>query len=196
MATRRNPSQGQIRIIGGDFRGRKLPVRSAEGLRPTSDRMRETLFNWLQFDIAGMTCLDVFAGTGALGLEALSRGAARVDFLELDADNAKQLQQNIQTLKVDHATLTQTDSLHWLQQACSQPYDLIFLDPPFGKGLMQPALDAIFQQKWIQTDQAWLYLEQEKSLNWPLLPDNWQLYREKTTSQVKMSLWHSLGNPV
>ncbi|PLA74231.1 16S rRNA (guanine(966)-N(2))-methyltransferase RsmD [Hydrogenovibrio sp. SC-1] len=196
MAVRRNPSQGQIRIIGGDFRGRKLPVRSAEGLRPTSDRMRETLFNWLQFDIAGMTCLDVFAGTGALGLEALSRGASRVDFLELDADNVKQLQQNIQTLNINHATLTQTDSLQWLQQACTQPYDLIFLDPPFGKGLMQPVLDTIFQQKWIQNNQAWLYLEQEKSLNWPLLPSNWQLYREKTTSQVKMSLWHSSGNPV
>jgi 16S rRNA (guanine966-N2)-methyltransferase len=196
MATRRNPSQGQIRIIGGDFRGRKLPVRSAEGLRPTSDRMRETLFNWLQFDIAGMTCLDVFAGTGALGLEAVSRGAAQVDFLELDAHNAKQLQQNIQTLKIDHATLKQTDSLQWLQQACSKPYDLIFLDPPFGKGLMQPVLEAIFQQNWIQNNQAWLYLEQEKSLDWPSLPDNWQLYREKTTSQVKMSLWHSLGNPV
>lgn len=182
--------QGQIRLIGGDFRGRKLPVRTAEGLRPTSDRMRETLFNWLQFEIPGMRCLDAFAGTGALGLEALSRGAAEVDFLELDVQNAKQLQQNLQTLKIENAQLNKTDSLQWLQQSCSKPYDLIFLDPPFQKGLMQPALDAIFQQKWIKNNQAWLYLEQEKALDWPVLPDDWQLYREKTTAQVKMSLWH------
>lgn len=182
--------QGRVRLIGGDFRGRKLPVRTAEGLRPTSDRMRETLFNWLQFEIPGMQCLDAFAGTGALGLEALSRGAAQVDFLELDAQNAKQLQQNLQTLKIENAQLNQTDSLQWLQQSCTKPYDLIFLDPPFEKGLMQPVLDAIFQQKWIKNNQAWLYLEQEKALDWPALPEDWQLYREKTTAQVKMSLWH------
>lgn len=104
--------------------------------------------------------------------------------------NAKQLQQNLQTLKIENAQLNQTDSLQWLQRLCPKPYDLIFLDPPFEKGLMQPALDAIFQQKWIKNNQAWLYLEQEKALDWPVLPDDWQLYREKTTAQVKMSLWH------
>lgn len=195
MASSPKSSQGMVRIIAGDFRGRKLPVRSADGLRPTSDRMRETLFNWLQFEVAGMRCLDAFAGTGALGLEALSRGASQVDFLELDAQNVQQLQRNLDTLKIQQANIYQTDTLQWLQQPAVQPYDLIFLDPPFHQALMQPALEAIFQQNWLKNHQAWLYLEQEKPLNWPSLPDTWQLYRDKTTSQVKMSLWHLHDQP-
>lgn len=195
MAANPKSSQGTVRIIAGDFRGRKLPVRSANGLRPTSDRMKETLFNWLQFEVAGMRCLDAFAGTGALGLEALSRGAAQVDFLELDTQNVQQLQRNLDTLKIQQANVYQTDTLQWLQQPSVQPYDLIFLDPPFHQALMQPALEAIFQQNWLKNHQAWLYLEQEKPLNWPQLPDTWQLYREKTTPQVKMSLWHSHAQP-
>ena len=195
MANKVNSAQGSVRIIAGDFRGRKLPVRIANGLRPTSDRMKETLFNWLQFEIAGKRCLDAFAGTGALGLEALSRGAVQVDFLELDVLNAQQLRQNLQSLKIDRANIYQADSLQWLKKPPEVTYDLIFLDPPFQHGLMQPVLDTIFEQNWLKNNQAWLYLEQEKSLDWPVLPDNWQLYREKTTSQVKMSLWHSHDNP-
>lgn len=194
MANKVNSAQGSVRIIAGDFRGRKLPVRIANGLRPTSDRMKETLFNWLQFEIAGKRCLDAFAGTGALGLEALSRGAAQVDFLECDVLNAQQIRQNLQSLKIDRANIYQADSLQWLKKPPEVTYDLIFLDPPFQHGLMQPVLDTIFEQNWLKNNQAWLYLEQEKSLDWPVLPDNWQLYREKTTSQVKMSLWHSHDN--
>jgi len=184
-----NKTTGNLRIIGGDFRGRKLPVLSADGLRPTSDRVRETVFNWLQFDIAGTDCLDVFAGSGALGLEALSRGANSVCFLELNKENAQQIKQNLITLKVSNADVIQTDSLQWLQQVSPKTFDVVFLDPPFHRGLMQPAVDLIFQQSYVKTSQAWLYLEQERSLDWPKLPEGWRCHREKTTAEVKYGVF-------
>ena len=180
---------GEVRIIGGDWRGRKLPVVMAEGLRPTSDRVRETVFNWLQFDVPGARCLDVFAGSGALGFEALSRGASEVTFLELAANNAKQLQANAKILKTEKARVIQTDSLLWLEQPPEQPFDILFLDPPFNQGLMQSAVDKVFTSGIIQTDQAWLYLEQEKHLDWPTLPEGWICHREKSTSQVRFGLF-------
>jgi len=180
---------GEVRIISGDWRGRKLPVLSAEGLRPTSDRVRETVFNWLQFEVPGATCLDVFSGSGALSFEALSRGAKQATLLELDSANAKQLKQNLQTLKVTNATVHHTDSLQWLSQPASEAYDVIFLDPPFNKGLMQEAVDKLFTSGYIKGNQAWLYLEQEKRLDWPTLPDGWVCHREKSTSQVKFGLF-------
>lgn len=180
---------GEVRIIGGDWRGRKLPVLVADGLRPTSDRVRETVFNWLQFEVPGANCLDVFAGSGALGLEALSRGANHVTLLELNGENAKQLKQNLSTLKSKKAEVVQTDSLQWLAKPPSQTYDVIFLDPPFNQGLMQPAVDLIFKNDFLKTEQAWLYLEQEKQLAWPALPEGWLCFREKTTSQVKYALF-------
>lgn len=181
--------KGEVRIIGGDWRGRKLPVLVADGLRPTSDRVRETVFNWLQFEVPGANCLDVFAGSGALGLEALSRGASHVTLLELNGENVKQLKQNLKTLKVEKAEVIQTDSLQWLAKQSIQPYDVIFLDPPFNQGLMQPAVDLIFKNGFLKTDQAWLYLEQEKQLDWPELPEGWACFREKSTSQVKYALF-------
>ncbi|MDG6773911.1 16S rRNA (guanine(966)-N(2))-methyltransferase RsmD [Thiomicrorhabdus sp. ZW0627] len=180
---------GEVRIIGGDWRGRKLPVLTAEGLRPTSDRVRETLFNWLQFEVPGASCLDVFAGSGALGFEALSRGAKQVTFLELAASNAKQLKTNLATLKADQAEVVQTDSLLWLSQTTGQAFEVIFLDPPFHQGLMQPAVDLLFKNGYAD-DSSWLYIEQEKQLDWPQLPEGWVCHREKTTSQVRFGLWY------
>lgn len=181
-------NKGEVRIIGGDFRGRKLPVLDAEGLRPTSDRVKETLFNWLQFEIPGATCLDVFAGSGALSFEAISRGAKQATLLELNKQNAQQLQQNLKALAVSNARVEQVDSLLWLSKPCEQTYDLVFLDPPFHKELMQTAIDLLFENGYLN-DQAWLYLEQEKQLDWPNLPEGWVNYREKTTSQVKYALF-------
>lgn len=189
-----NQAAGSLRIIGGDFRGRKLPVLMAEGLRPTSDRVRETLFNWLQFEIAGTDCLDVFAGSGALGLEALSRGAHSVCFLELNRGNAQQIQQNLTALNVSGSDVIQIDSLQWLKQMPPKVFDVIFLDPPFNQGLMQPAVDLIFQNHYVKTTQAWLYLEQEKALEWPRLPDGWVCHREKTTSEVRYGLFKFAGS--
>ncbi|WP_394700507.1 16S rRNA (guanine(966)-N(2))-methyltransferase RsmD [Thiomicrorhabdus sp.] len=179
---------GEVRIIGGDWRGRKLPVLQAEGLRPTSDRVRETLFNWLQFEVPGARCLDLFAGSGALGFEALSRGAHHVCFLELSADNAAQLEANATRLKCESSEVVRTDALRWLLEASERAFDIVFIDPPFHQGLMQPALDALFAHHWLAED-AWLYLEQEQDAEWPDLPEYCRLYREKTTSQVKYALF-------
>jgi 16S rRNA (guanine966-N2)-methyltransferase len=182
--------RGEVRIIGGDFRGRKLPVLQAEGLRPTSDRVRETLFNWLQFEVPNARVLDAFAGSGVLGVEALSRGAQSVRFIEKSADNARQLQQNIQTLNLsERADLVVGDALAHLSQPASEPFDILFFDPPFGKNLLAPALEQAFQNGWI-APYSWLYLEQERTADWPQLPEGWICHREKTTSQVKYGLFH------
>lgn len=188
-------SLGQVRIIGGDFRGRKLPVRSAEGLRPTPDRVRETLFNWLQFEIAGAVCCDAFAGSGVLGLEALSRGAVRVDFLESNVANARQLEQNAQTLQLAHADIHLVDSLVWLAKPATQTFDIVFIDPPFHANLVQPTVDLLFSNQWVKAQpdpnvrQAWLFLEQENTLAWPKLPSGWVCYREKRTAQTQYGLF-------
>lgn len=184
----RSAGQGEIRIIGGDLRGRKLPVLNADGLRPTSDRVRETLFNWLQFEVPGATCLDLFAGSGALSFEAISRGAKQAVLLELNSANAKQLKQNTQTLKLTNMTVEQTDSLAWLSQQACQTYDVVFIDPPFHKGLMQETVDLLFKNGYLH-DHSWLYIEQENSLEWPDLSEGWDCYREKKTSQVKFGLF-------
>jgi 16S rRNA (guanine966-N2)-methyltransferase len=189
---RNHDAGGQIRLIGGDWRGRKLPVLSAEGLRPTSDRVRETLFNWLQFDLPGARVLDAFAGTGALGLEALSRGAKTVTLVEAHGPAAKQLQANLNRLAVpaERGQTIQSSVLDWLATSRLEdrpPFEGVFLDPPFEQDLMQPTLDALGQGNWL-SDQAWLYLEQEKHADWPTLPDGWVLVKEKTTSQVRFGL--------
>ena len=180
-------SMGQLRIIGGDFRGRKLPVLDAEGLRPTSDRVRETLFNWLQFDIPGAHCLDLFSGSGALSFEAVSRGAKSATLLELNSANAKQLKVNLLQLKMEQARVYEVDSLQWLNQKAEQPYDVVFLDPPFHKGMMQTAVNLLFENGYV-TEHTSLYLEQEKGRDWPALPEGWHLKKEKKTSQVQFAL--------
>ncbi len=180
---------GDVRIIGGDWRGRKLPVLMADGLRPTSDRVRETVFNWLQFEVPGAHCLDVFSGSGALGFEALSRGAKSVTFLELSMPAAQQLKTNLKTLSSNAAQVIQGDSLKWLDQPAEQTFDIIFLDPPFNQGLMQRAVDKLFISGYVADNAAWLYLEQEKNLEWPKLPEGWICHREKTTAQVRFGLF-------
>lgn len=190
-ASRGQAKEGHVRLIGGDYRGRKLPVLDAEGLRPTSDRVRETLFNWLQFDVPGATVLDVFAGSGALGFESLSRGAKRVVMLELSAANAKQLKTNVNTLKAEQAEVVQTDSLQWLSSSNSETFDIVFCDPPFHQNLMQNTVEKLFQNGFLdpKNHQTWLYLEQENTLDWPVLPEGWICHREKSTSQVKYGLF-------
>lgn len=133
MAKKPKPvSMGQIRIIGGQWRGRKLPVRDSEGLRPTTDRVRETLFNWLMPVIRDANCLDCFAGSGALGIEALSRYAASATLIELDKHNARQLSENLAQLKIHNAQVINANTLTYLANS-GTPFDVVFLDPPFIK---------------------------------------------------------------
>ncbi len=175
-----------IRIIGGQWRGRKLPVIDADGLRPTGDRIRETLFNWLAPYTAGARCLDLFAGTGALGLEAASRGAAEVQFAEYNTRAVQQLRHNLSSLNCDNAQVYAGDGVEWLRTKPPEPFDIIFLDPPFAENLWHPASIAL-SQGWLQTD-ALVYIECPKNQQLQL-PLNWQQHKEKTAGAVRYGLF-------
>ncbi|WP_417605632.1 16S rRNA (guanine(966)-N(2))-methyltransferase RsmD [Oceanimonas baumannii] len=181
------PATGQIRIIGGQWRGRKLPVLHSEGLRPTTDRIKETLFNWLMFDIRDRRCLDLFAGSGSLGFEALSRHATEVVLVEKDATVAAQLKRNLATLPAAPGTVVQADAEQYLQQA-AQPFDLVFLDPPFHKELL-PTVCALLEANGWLSDGALIYIEREQGLALPALPANWRLYKDKHAGQVSYQLY-------
>ena len=184
-------TNGAIRIISGQWRGRKLPVLNAEGLRPTTDRTKETLFNWLMTDIRESRCLDCFAGSGGLGFEALSRYANSVTFVEKDTSAANQLQQNIKTLKLQssQAELVKGDALSYLQQA-TEPFDLIFLDPPFNKGLITESIKLIDSRNLL-TEDGLIYIECEtENASYPV-PQNWQGIKQKQTKQVDYRLYQN-----
>ncbi len=180
--------QGQIRIIGGQWRGRKLTISDSIGLRPTSCRMRETLFNWLAPMIKDARCLDCFSGSGALGLEALSRHAAEAVLLESNDRVAKQLLLHLSVLEAKNARMIQTNTLNWLARPCERPFDLIFLDPPFHQGLLSYAIPLLEQRSWL-ADEAWIYIESESSHNLEMIPSHWRLQKEKITGQVAYRLF-------
>lgn len=180
----------QIRIIAGDWKGRRLAVPDLPGLRPTADRNRETLFNWLQFELAGRRVLDAFAGTGSLGLEALSRGASSVVFWEHNRQAVRQLKQNLSILQAGtRARVQQGDALRFINTTTEQ-FDLIFLDPPFRRGLLEQATRLLSQSPAILPD-ALIYLEagQDEPLE---LPAHWQVEREKVSGQVRYQLCRRL----
>jgi len=177
---------GSIRIIAGKHRGRKLPVLMAEGLRPTTDRVKETVFNWLMPYIHGANCLDCFAGAGSLGFEALSRGAAQVTLIELNSAAAKQLQENKKLLSANNVIITNTNSLDFLKSSAKQHYDLVFIDPPFREGLVTQTAE-LLNNGWL-SDHALIYVEMEIQSS-QQLPDNWQLLKEKVAGQVAYRLF-------
>ncbi|MCT8579811.1 16S rRNA (guanine(966)-N(2))-methyltransferase RsmD [Glaesserella parasuis] len=183
ISTQNRPT-GEVRVIAGLWRGRKLPVLNAEGLRPTTDRVKETLFNWLMMDIAGSRCLDCFAGSGSLGIEALSRQAQAVVFLEKFADAANQLKKNLVSLKAENGKVIQTDTLQFLAQKNSEaPFDLVFVDPPFHQGFVPQVLTALEQNGWL-AENSLIYVETEKNHSPLVLPEHWQVVKEKTAGQV------------
>lgn len=177
-----------LRIIGGEWRSRKLPFVDALGLRPTPDRVRETLFNWLQGKIHGANCIDMFAGSGALGFEALSRGANDVVFIEKNASCVTQLRDNLTLLKSD-ANVLQSDALSFLSlmQKPEKAFDIVFLDPPYRQGLIDKSLSYLSNENLIDNNTL-LYLEHEaeEAFNW----DNYglQVLRKTNAGQVHSSL--------
>lgn len=185
-------SNNQLRIIGGLWRGRKLGFPDVDGLRPTGDRIRETLFNWLAPDIQGAHCLDLFAGSGALGLEALSRGAASSLLLEKHTAAAQQLKANLQLLQADNGRVEQVDSAHWLNQPPSPQvscaFDIVFIDPPFALDLWNRVAAALEAGNWLAED-AIIYLEAPRDAQLQL-PANWHLHRDKQAGQVSYRLYH------
>lgn len=178
-----------IRLIAGQWRGRRLPVLHSEGLRPTTDRVRETVFNWLMHDVSGANCLDLFAGTGALGLECLSRGAASVQFVESDKHVHQVLKDNLEALKAgENVSLLNTSGLAFLNSAPSQRFDLVFLDPPFGSNLLEQAIELLHTKDWL-ADNALVYIEQS-SVEEPVpIPQHWKPYRESKAGQSRFSLY-------
>lgn len=175
---------GEVRVIAGRWRGRKLPVLNADGLRPTTDRVKETLFNWLMNDVAGSRCLDCFAGSGSLGIEALSRQAQAVTFLEKFANAATQLKRNLSQLNAENGTVKQTDTLSFLaQKNQAEPFDLVFVDPPFHQGFVPQVLTLLAENQWLASN-ALIYVETEKTHPVLALPPNWQILKEKTAGQV------------
>jgi len=173
---------GRLRIIGGRWRGRRLEVPESEGLRPTPDRVRETLFNWLQPYIAGAHCLDLFAGTGALCLEALSRGAARVVMVERAPAVAEQLRRHVDTLQAQNAEVVRADAVEFLQQA-PQAFDIVFLDPPFRSDLIMRCAELVEARGWIKPG-GLIYIEAPSRVEALPIPASWELIRSKSAGQV------------
>lgn len=179
---------GQVRIIAGQWRSRKLPVNDVEGLRPTTDRVKETVFNWLAPYLDNARCLDLFAGSGGLSFEALSRYAKSALLIEKDRGAAKQLQTNLATLKCDNAVVKNQDSLSVLEKDSEQPFDVVFIDPPFRKNLLEKTCQLLESNNWLN-DNAVIYIEVESEVALPALPKNWQCLKSKQAGQVSFSLW-------
>ncbi len=187
---RGSSTTGELRIIGGDWRSRKLRFPDAGGVRPTPARTRETLFNWLSFHLAGRDCLDLFAGSGALGLEALSRGAASVTLVDHTPALARALEENLRLLKSDKGKVVCTGVDSYLRHRTRPPFDIIFMDPPFRQGWLERIFPLLEAQGWVKPG-GWIYVEHESEMATPEVPGGWDLYRQKTAGQVTYNLFRT-----
>ena len=178
---------GRLRIVAGNWRSRLLQIADVPGLRPTSERVRETVFNWLAPRIQGARCLDLFAGTGALGLEALSRGAASVVFVESSKRAAAMLRRNIEELDARQARLVQRDVVDYLTRPRPARFDIVFVDPPFAGGMIGDTCRRL-AESGLLADDAVVYLEEDRSRSWPELPDGWSLDKARTAGNVRYAL--------
>ncbi len=179
---------GQLRIIAGQWRSRQFTFPMAHGLRPTPNRVRETLFNWLAPYVEAARVLDPFAGSGALFLEALSRGAGSALALDLNPAAVTSLRGHLATLRCDNGQVLQSDALAYLQTQPATPFDLVFLDPPFSQDLLLPACTLLEERGWL-ADDAWVYTESEQVPSSLGMPGNWRLHREQKAGQVHYALW-------
>ncbi len=175
-----------LRIIGGKWRGRKITFLPDSSLRPTGDRIRETLFNWLMHDIRGANCLDLFAGSGILSMEALSRGAAHVTLIENNPESSSRIQHNLDALGTEPSQIknVRTDAISWLS-TCTDAFDIVFLDPPFSGGLLPSILKQLATRPIAG---KFVYIESPEALLAKDLPDHWRLHRQKRAAAVHFSL--------
>jgi 16S rRNA (guanine(966)-N(2))-methyltransferase RsmD len=180
----KNQLLGEVRILGGRWKRTKLPVPSMPGLRPTPSRVRETLFNWLGHDLTGRRVLDVFAGSGALGLESASRGATHVTLLEQHPALCAALTRLCERLPAPEVEVIRSEALFWMQR-CTQHFDLIFLDPPFTADLQQPSLHAAAQ---LASPHGLIYLESDHPLSDQDLPAPWAIHRQSRAGVVHFHL--------
>lgn len=178
---------GQLRIIAGKWRGRKINFPDENGVRPTLDRIRETVFNWLQMDIEGATCLDCFAGSGAFGMEALSRGAKHVTFIDQSHDLTCAIKNNLSKFNCQDYSTACAVLPAGFSQFASKQFDIVFIDPPYSKELLAPCLESLVKNNLVHK-QTLVYLETNKRQS-ITLPPEWELIKQKTTS----SIWFSLA---
>ncbi len=182
-----------VRIIGGKWRSRKLAFPDAEGLRPTPDRIRETLFNWLQNYVVAEDCLDLFAGSGACGIEALSRQAGQVTFVDSSRAALQALRENLRRLDAIDATLLCEDALHWLKSRPSGRFGIVFMDPPFDDELLESAC-TLLEDSGVLKTQALIYLESGRPLTQLRLPHNWLLLKSSRGGAVHYGLCQRLDS--
>jgi 16S rRNA (guanine966-N2)-methyltransferase len=176
--------KNRFRIIAGQWRGRMLNFADVDDIRPTADRVKETLFNWLQNEIIGANCLDVFAGSGALGFEAISRGAAAVTSLERSSQACQVIQENITLLQTNNMLLQTANSLKWLEASKpAKTFDIVFLDPPFAAEHLSTCCQLLEDNGWL-SQKAFIYLEANSSLENISLPEGWHLEKQKKAGQV------------
>lgn len=175
-------TQSNIRIIGGKWRSRKVSFETKEALRPTPDRVRETLFNWLAPRIVDATCLDLFAGSGVLGFEALSRGARAVFAVERDRENFLRIEQNKKILQANDMSVVNKSAMDWLTQ---NPFiaDIVFVDPPYKLNLLLPTFELLERYNWIQA-KSFIYFEQDHPVDPSTLPESWSLWRNSKAGNV------------
>lgn len=191
----RQSPPGRLRIVAGKWRSRLLPVADVDDLRPTPARVRETVFNWLATRVVGARCLDLFAGTGALGFEALSRGAASVDFVDASPHAALALAEAREQLDALDARVHRADAFDYLRAETAEPYDLVFLDPPYADDSIGELCRLLHSGGWL-TDGARLYFEHPKHGPVPQFPEAWSITHEKAAGQVRFGLMAAAGPPV
>ncbi len=182
----RNPTPGTARIIGGRWRRRRIPIATRPGLRPSPDRVRETLFNWLQPVLAGSRCLDLFTGSGALGIESASRGAREVVMVDIDPITVEELRQVITALGADTLSIHCVEALAFLARPSVGRFDIVFLDPPYSAQLWVPCCARLSAGGWLSPN-ARIYIECPRG-HGPVLPQGWTVLRESHAGQVRFLL--------
>jgi 16S rRNA (guanine966-N2)-methyltransferase len=186
--------QNKLNIIGGNWRSRKINFEDVEGLRPTPARVRETLFNWLQYDVINSRCLDLYAGSGALSFEAASRGAKSVVQVENNSTACRNLKANVLTLGAEQIKIVQSEVFRYLA-GDAQPFDLVFIDPPFHSNLVVQTCQLLEDKSWLAAH-AKIYVETERHCRLEGLPDNWQLLKQKTAGEVMYQLFERVNPTV
>ena len=181
-----------VRIISGKYKSRKIIFPDRPGIRPTGNRIRESLFNWIQADIVNSRCLDLFSGSGALGIEALSRGAEITTFIESDFETANCLEKNLQTLNAGNGKVVRANAISWLEsQKNIEPFEFVFLDPPFKKNLLLDSI-SLLESNYMITDNGKIYIETEVENNLRQLPPNWRLRQKKQAGRVSYCLYNRI----
>ena len=184
--------QNFVRIIAGKYKSRKITFPDRPEMRPTGNRIRESLFNWIQADIFDSRCLDLFSGSGALGIEALSRGAEMTTFIESDFETANCLEETLQTLNAENGIVVKADAINWLEsQKNIEPFGFVFLDPPFKKNLLLDCI-SLLESNRIIANNGNIYIETEMSVDQRKLPLTWRLKQKKQAGRVSYCLYQKI----